>query len=93
MEEYFEWDKRKAWLNLKKHRVSFEEAMTVFRDPLSITIPDPIHSEDEERGVIIGESIKKRLLVIVHTDRGYKIRIISARTAENNERKNYEKAS
>ena len=93
MEEYFEWDKRKAWLNLKKHRVSFEEAMTVFRDPLSITIPDPIHSEDEERSVIIGESIKKRLLVIVHTDRGYKIRIISARTAENNERKNYEKAS
>ncbi len=90
MDEFFEWDKQKAWLNLKKHRVSFEEAMTVFRDPLSLTIPDPLHSQGELRLVIIGESVKHRLLVVSHTDRTEKIRIISARLAERNERRCYE---
>lgn len=93
MKELFEWDSRKALLNLKKHAVSFEEAMTVFLDPLSLTIADPLHSNAEDRFVIIGESIKKRLLVVVHTDRKEKIRIISAREASLQERKRYEETS
>ena len=63
----FEWDLDKARLNLKKHGVSFDEASTSFRDPLSQTIEDPLHSENEERFVLIGRSIQGRLLVIVHT--------------------------
>ena len=90
MKEMFEWDQRKSWLNLKNHKVSFEEAMTVFMDALSLTINDPLHSDMEDRFVIIGVSIKKRLLVVVHTDRGEKIRIISARKANVKERKTYE---
>ena len=70
----FEWDKRKAKSNLKKHGVSFEEAATVFGDPLSLTIEDPLHSEDEDRFVTTGQSNRKRLLVIVHTERGDNIR-------------------
>jgi hypothetical protein len=89
----FEWDPQKAKENLKKHGVSFEEASTVFSDTLSLTIDDPLHSEDEERFVIIGESIKRRLLVVVHTDRGHRIRIISARIATSHERKNYEEGN
>jgi uncharacterized DUF497 family protein len=90
MRELFEWDNRKAFLNLKKHAISFEEAMTVFMDPLSLTIHDPLHSHIEERFVIIGESLKKRLLVVVHTDSGNKLRIISARKASAKERIFYE---
>jgi len=86
----FEWDPRKAKQNLKNHGVSFEEASTVFSDTLSSTIPDPLHSEYEERLVIIGESSKRRLLIVVHTDRGDKIRIISARIASSHERNEYE---
>ena len=86
----FEWDPKKARLNLKRHGVSFEEASTAFRDPLSHTIKDPLHSEKEERFVLIGRTIQGRLLVIVHTDRGERIRIISARMATKNERLRYE---
>ncbi len=62
----FEWNEEKAAYNKKKHKVSFEEASTVFRDLLSLTIPDPLHSEDENRLVIIGQSAKQLLLVVVH---------------------------
>ena len=88
-----EWDPTKARTNRRKHGVTFEEAATVFRDLLSSTIPDPVHSEDEERFIIIGRSIQQRLLVVVHTDRGDTIRIISARVANAHERKTYEEAS
>lgn len=74
----FQWDRKKAEQNLKKHRVSFEEATTVFSDPLSLTIPDPLHSAEEDRFVILGESIRRRLLVVVHTYREETVRIISA---------------
>ena len=86
----FEWDTNKAQLNLKNHGISFDEASTVFSDPLSHTIDDPLHSEDEERFVLIGRSIQGRLLVIVHTERGDRIRIISARLATKKERFRYE---
>jgi len=86
----FEWDERKAKQNIRKHGVSFEEAATVFGDQFSITIYDPLHSEDEDRFVILGMSNKNRLLVVVHTERGDKIRIISARKATKKERKQYE---
>lgn len=86
----FEWDSKKAQRNLKVHGISFDEACTVFGDALSITIDDPLHSENEERYVIIGLSQMKRLLVVVHTERGDRIRIISARLATNKERLQYE---
>ncbi len=86
----FEWDERKAKQNERKHKVTFEEAITVFADPLSLTIPDPLHSWDEERFVTMGLSVKRRLLVVVHTDRGDTIRIISARRATPRERSEYE---
>jgi uncharacterized DUF497 family protein len=86
----FEWDENKAKSNLAKHGVSFEEAATVFGDPLSITIPDPAHSQIENRSVILGNSHDRKLLVVVHTDRGDNIRIISARRASRSERINYE---
>ena len=86
----FEWDTKKARLNVKKHGISFDEASTAFRDPLSQTIDDPLHSKDEERFVLIGRSIQGRLLVIVHTERGDRIRIISARLATKKERFRYE---
>jgi len=86
----FEWDNRKAISNERKHGVTFEEASTVLSDVLSITIPDPLHPEMEERFVTIGYSDKQRLLVVVHTDRGPAIRLISARAATAHERKRYE---
>ena len=89
----FESDKKKARQNLKSHKVSFEEASTVFGDTLSRTIDDPIHSEIEDRYVIIGRSMRGRLLVVVHTIRGDNIRIISARVATPRERKEYEEDS
>lgn len=91
MTDDFEWEPEKAQLNLKKHGVSFDEAATVFFDPLSLTVPDPIHSNTEDRFVIVGHSLLQRLLVVVHTDRGDKIRIISARAATATERRNYER--
>jgi uncharacterized DUF497 family protein len=89
----FEWDQAKAKKNLKKHGVSFEEASTVFGDPLALTIPDPLHSEDEDRFVTLGNSERGRLLVVVGTDREDRIRIISARVATRRERKDYEEGS
>jgi len=86
----FEWDPRKAALNLRKHGVSFLEAGTVFDDEMAITVPDPDHSKDEDRYITIGWSNCRRLLMVSHTDRGYKIRIISARELTRNERKGYE---
>lgn len=89
----FEWDRRKDTVNRRKHGVGFAEASTVFDDLLSITIPDPDHAVDEERLVIIGMSINRSLLVVVHTIRGERIRLISARLATKHERRNYEENS
>ena len=86
----FEWDNWKAEENLRRHGICFPEASTVFSDFLSLTIPDPLHSEAEERLIILGYSEKQRLLVVVHTERGDVIRIISARKATTHERKDYE---
>ncbi|MEK6767242.1 MAG: BrnT family toxin [Planctomycetota bacterium] len=86
----FEWDEEKEKSNLKKHRVSFEEATTVFIDPFSMTIPDPDHSVDEQRYIDIGSSDKGRVLVVVYTERGSNIRIISCRKATPSERTLYE---
>ena len=86
----FDWDLKKAKTNLEKHGVSFEEASTAFKNPLSLTIDDPLHSSDEKRLVLIGMSYNNRILVVVHTERGDKIRIISARKATKKERKDYE---
>jgi uncharacterized DUF497 family protein len=87
----FEWDRRKSRSNLRKHRVSFREAVTVFADPFSITIADPVHSSDEERQILIGATNTLRLLVVVHTERRDRIRIISARTATQAEQEQYER--
>ncbi len=86
----FEWDSDKARKNREIHDVSFDEASTAFNDTLSLTIHDPLHSEEEDRFILIGNSYKNRLLVVVHTERGNKIRIISARKATKKERKHYE---
>jgi len=87
----FEWDEEKASLNYKKHKVDFEEATTVFLDPFSMTIPDPEHSESEARYIDLGLSDKGRLLIVVYTERGLNIRIITCHKASNSERKFYEK--
>jgi uncharacterized DUF497 family protein len=89
----FEWDARKAGQNVKKHGVSFEEASTVFADPLALTIPDPLHSEDETRFVTMGLSHRRRQLVVAYTQRGERIRIITARGATARERKQYEEGT
>lgn len=86
----FEWDPEKATANLKKHKVSFSEAATVFGDPLSTTISDPNHSDEEDRWLTMGTSIEGRLLVVSYTDRGERVRIISARLATRRERTAYE---
>jgi len=88
----FEWDPGKARRNFRMHGVSFDEASTAFRDPLSKTIDDPLHSEDEERFVLLGLSHRNRLLVVVHTERGDRIRLISARLASHTERGRYEES-
>lgn len=86
----FEWDPKKARANLRKHGVSFDEAATVFLDDLSLTGDDPDHSVSEERFVTFGVSSAGRLLVVAHTERGERTRIISARPATRSERKLYE---
>ena len=86
----FEWDITKAKTNLRKHRVAFSEAATVLRNKLSITIHDPDHSVNEDRYITIGASIAGRLLMVSHTDRGDRTRIISARELTRKERKAYE---
>lgn len=87
----FEWDSVKARRNIETHGISFDEASTAFKDMLSLTIHDPLHSNEEDRFILIGNSYRNRLLVVVHTERGNKIRIISARKATKKERKQYEK--
>ena len=87
----FEWDKRKAEINLRKHKVSFEEASTALDGPMAATGPDPDHSGDEFRYITFGVSRRGRLLVIAHADREETIRIISARRASKGEREIYEK--
>lgn len=89
----FEWDEGKALGNLAKHGISFSEASTVFADPLSRTIPDPLHSHDEGRFIVVGESAAGRTLVVAHTHRGETVRIISARKATPRERKDYERGT
>lgn len=87
----FEWDEEKARANLTKHGISFEEAVTVFDDPFSLTIDDPLHSIQEDRFFTIGYSQVQRLIIVVHTERGIdNIRIISARIATKRERRIYE---
>jgi uncharacterized protein len=86
----FEWDSRKARTNLAKHKVSFEEAATVFGDPLGRIVADPRHSAVEERLVLLGVSNKRRLLAIMYIERAEAVRIISARRATRPEKRDYE---
>ena len=88
----FEWDPAKAATNLRKHGVSFEEAITAFGDPLSLLWPDPSHSRGEERYLVLGLSDNQRLLVVAFADREPRTRIISARLATRSERRRYEEA-
>jgi len=86
----FEWDRKKAASNYRKHKVSFDEASTVFYDPLSATFNDPEHSIGEERYITIGYSSSRRLLVVSYTERDPAIRIISARLANAKEKRRHE---
>ena len=88
---HFEWDSDKAVANLAKHGVSFLEAATAFGDDLSITISDPLHSQDESRFVLIGLSAESRLLTVVHVELDVAYRIISARKPTPRERRDYER--
>lgn len=86
----FEWDPNKADSNRRKHGTSFAEGVTVFGDPLAMTFADPDHSRDEQRYVTFGQSDQKRLLLVSHTDRGSKTRIISVRPMIGREKRIYE---
>jgi hypothetical protein len=86
----FEWNRRKAESNLAKHGVSFEEAGTVFGDPLAQIIDDPRHSTGEQRSILLGQSDRSRLLVVLFTERRGAIRLISARKATPRERRRHE---
>lgn len=86
----FEWDEEKSETNLRKHGVAFNDAATVFSDPLAYTIYDPDHSLDEDREITTGQSANGKIIIVSHTDRGDAIRIISARFATRAERKEYE---
>jgi uncharacterized protein len=86
----FEWDPAKNRSNLAKHGIPFDEASTAFDDVLSMTIPDPLHSEHEERLILLGRSSRDRLVVVAHTETKDVVRIISARTATKRERRLYE---
>jgi uncharacterized protein len=95
MELIFEWDENKAKKNLRKHKISFEEAKTVFNDPLLITFPDEYHSDEEERYLSIGLSARDKILLVVHTEqeeneKAVIIRIINCRRATASERRTYE---
>lgn len=93
MEIVFEWDRRKARVNAGKHGVLFEEALTVFTDPLARIFDDPAHSTGEVREIIVGHSRRRRLLVVCFTERGDAVRIVNARRATKNERHDYEEGS
>ena len=86
----FEWNPKKAARNLRKHRVSFSEAATVFGDRLGTTVSDPDHSLAEDRYITVGMSSRRRLLMVAHTERGERIRIINARELTRAERDAYE---
>jgi uncharacterized DUF497 family protein len=86
----YEWDEEKAAANLSKHGVSFEEAQTVFADPLYVDFYDPDHSSEEHRYLIVGESGQGRLLIVSYTERGDAIRLISVREVTPAERRDYE---
>ena len=86
----FDWDPEKAESNLRKHGVSFDEASTVFGDPLALLMTDPDHSAKEERYVLLGISLRQRLLVVAFAERPPMTRIISARRATRTERRKYE---
>jgi uncharacterized DUF497 family protein len=86
----FEWDEEKAEVNLAKQGISFDEAKTVFDDPLYVDFYDPDHSFDEHRYIIIGESQQRRLLIVSYTERGNVIRLISVREVTRSEREIYE---
>jgi hypothetical protein len=86
----FQWDPRKAAANIRKHRVAFEEALTVFADPLAKIFDDADHSTKEQREIIIGHSVKDRLLLVCFAAKDDSVRIFSARKATNQERKDYE---
>ena len=86
----FEWDEEKAEANLGKHGISFDEARTVFDDPLYVDFYDPDHSDDERRYIIIGRSRQERLLLVSYTERGDALRLISSREVTPAERKAYE---
>ena len=90
MKPGFEWDRHKAKANLEKHKISFEEATTIFTDPLLLTFPDPLHSDEEERHLSIGTSVRGRVLIVTHVDRQSKIRLVSCRKATASERNRYE---
>jgi uncharacterized DUF497 family protein len=92
MELRFSWDPKKAAANARKHGVTFSEALTAFKDPLSVTIPDPDHSAGEERFLLVGLSDRGKLLVVAHLELGVQIRIINARPATRAERETYEEA-
>ena len=85
----YEWDPTKAKVNLRDHGVSFEEAATVFLDPLAVTYPDPDQSDEKDREITIGHSVKQRILFVSHCQRGDRIRIISSRKATRKERKQH----
>ncbi len=89
----FTWDPAKGEANLRKHGVAFEDASTVFRNPLAQVLPDPTHSEHEQRSLIVGHSAGGRLLLVVFTEAEERIRIISARDASARERREYEEHS
>ena len=86
----FEWDNKKAEGNAGKHDVTFQEAASIFGDPLAVTFTDPDHSFNEERYITFGPSLKQRLIVISHTEPGGRTRIISVRPMDSRERKIYE---
>ena len=86
----FEWDGTKAKVNIARHGVSFEEASTVFGDPMALLLPDPDHSLGEERFVVLGMSSRQRVLVVSHAERPPRTRLISARPATRHERRQYE---
>ena len=89
MDLTFEWDEEKAQRNESQHGVTFEEAKTVFNDPFTLTISDPVHSDEEDRWLDIGLSAKGRLLVVWHTERGDNIRITGCRRATKTEMRTY----
>jgi uncharacterized protein len=92
MDMQVEWDPEKAAANLRKHGVSFEEAATVLSDPLSVTLPDPDHSQQEQRYLLLGRSSFGRPLIVSHSEEDERVRIISARAMTPKERRSYERS-